>query len=268
MNTTKQLLREGGRAVGCFIFLGDPAVVEIAGLAGMDFVIVDMEHSPRDIWLVEQMVRAAEVVGITPLVRVSENSEKTILRVLETGAQGVVLPILETGEAAAEAVRAIRYPPLGARGTCTVTRASRYGIFRPAFNEYTSRSNDETLVVGLIESVAGVENIREILAAGIDIAFVGRGDLSASFGIPGEKEDPRVVRAMEDVVAAVREHRSTTKVDCWAGMTPYVDPDSNSLVTLGCEFIVQQVDAYALLDTWRTGIAQTRATFPHELESR
>ncbi|MBS1879477.1 MAG: hypothetical protein JST31_08190, partial [Actinobacteria bacterium] len=110
-NSTKAKLRNGETVLGTFVFLGDPAVVEIAALAGFDFVIIDSEHAPRGPEAIEGMIRAAEARGITPIVRVSRTDEKEILRALESGAQGIIVPQLESGEQAAEAVAATRYPP-------------------------------------------------------------------------------------------------------------------------------------------------------------
>src|SRR4051794_39473923 len=100
-NKTKQALRQGKAVIGPFVYLGDAAVAELAGLAGFDFVVIDMEHTTRTLGEVQQLVMAAETADVTPIVRVPEPDEKLILRVLETGAQGVMVPLLETAEEAA-----------------------------------------------------------------------------------------------------------------------------------------------------------------------
>ncbi|HEY5840482.1 MAG TPA: aldolase/citrate lyase family protein, partial [Mycobacterium sp.] len=114
-NRTKEKLRRGEAVLGTFIFLGDPAIVEIASIAGLDFVVIDTEHAARDITQVESIVRAADARGITPLVRVSSLDDKEILRALETGAQGIMVPQVESAEQVRQMLSAMRYPPHGTR---------------------------------------------------------------------------------------------------------------------------------------------------------
>ena len=115
-NRTKQVMREGGLALVSHVGFADPAVVEIIASAGFDGAFIDMEHSVFDLQTVGEMIRVADLCGITPVVRVPDENPKTILRVLDMGAQGIQVPHIAGAEGAKRAVEAGRYPPIGARG--------------------------------------------------------------------------------------------------------------------------------------------------------
>lgn len=246
-NSTKTKLRKGQTVVGTLLFLGDPAVVEIAALAGLDFVIIDSEHAPRDAAAIEAMIRAADAVGITPLVRVSKLDDKDILKALESGAQGIVVPQLESAAEAHQFVAATRYPPGGTRSTCRMTRAGGYGTVADDFSAHADAADEEILVVGLIETEAGIENLGEILDAGIDVAFLGRADLSSSMGFRGDLDNPEVVRASERFIAELGAHSG----GCRAGIVPYQNADGE-WQTLGCPFLVQGAEVGVLLTGLKT----------------
>ncbi|MBI3965374.1 MAG: hypothetical protein HY329_07035 [Chloroflexi bacterium] len=253
VNRTKARLREGKPVLGTFAFLGDPSVVEIIGHAGFDFVIIDTEHTARDIGLVQDMVRAADAVNITPIVRVHEIEEKTILRALETGAQGIVVPFVRNGEEAKRANAAVRYPPTGARGTCTVTRAAEFGMLRPKFAEHAEACNRELLLIGLIEDAAGVENIADILDQGVEVAFLGRADLSSALGVSGQVEHPLVLGAVDRVLAATQGRQ-----DRWGGIVPYGSGEGGRWLSQNCPFMCYSVDALVLLDAYRAALSELR----------
>jgi 2-keto-3-deoxy-L-rhamnonate aldolase RhmA len=199
----------GEPVFGTFGFLPDPALMEIMGLAGLDFVIIDLEHSPKDWQTVENMVRAAELHALAPLVRVHENNEKDILHALEIGAQGIMVPFLQTAEEARQAGSAVRYPPLGTRGSCTLSRASGFGARRAEYQQHTLRANEEILLIGLLESMTAVDNIEAIVESdpGPDVFVPGRSDLAASIGKPGQLDSEEALQATERILSAVRGAR-------------------------------------------------------------
>ena len=123
-NRVKRVMREGGLAIVSHVGFADPAVIEIIAMAGFDGAFIDMEHTVFDLQLVGEMIRVADLTGVTPIVRVPENNPKIILRVLDMGAQGVQVPHIEGIEGAKRAVAAVRYPPLGERGAAGSTRGS------------------------------------------------------------------------------------------------------------------------------------------------
>jgi 4-hydroxy-2-oxoheptanedioate aldolase len=202
-NKTKKLISEGKAAIGGFLGLKSPEIVEIMGYAGLDFVIIDSEHGSAGSETLEQMIRAAEVAGITPIVRVTNVFDWTlILRALDSGAQGVQVPMVEDGDTAERVARAARYYPLGRRGLAGV-RAAKYGSIDMA--RYVQEANEQVMVVAQIETVKGVENAAQIAAVdGIDLVFVGPMDLSQSLGIPAQRSNPLLHETMEKVFAACR----------------------------------------------------------------
>lgn len=199
-------VRAGERVHGCYAFLPSPGAVEVLGRSGMDFVIIDQEHSRKDWSVVEDMVRAADASGMAALVRVAWNDEKEILHALETGVAGIVLPFVESADDVRRATSAMRYAPEGTRGTCTQTRAAGYGARRGDFVDEARRHNRELLLFGQIESRKGLEAIEDIVAAdpGLDVVLVGRSDLASDLGKPGQVADPDVQAASARIVQACK----------------------------------------------------------------
>lgn len=197
------LLREKlarGPVNGVIIVTNAPACVEILGYAGLDYVIIDTEHGANDIAEVEHMVRAAEIGGLTPLVRVTKNDPKIILRAMDVGAQGVLVPQVNSAAEAREAVLAVKYAPEGERGLAGIVRAARYG-FKP-LKEYIAEANARTTVFVQVEDARSVADLDEILAVeGLDGVLVGPGDLSQSMGMTGQFDHPDFVRTVHDVMA-------------------------------------------------------------------
>ena len=194
--------RAGQQVFGCAAMFVQPAVVEYIGRAGFDFVLFDGEHGPVSPESIEIGVMAAENVGLAPLARVPVNRPEVILRFMDTGLAGVLVPHVDTADDARAAVRAVKYHPLGERGLAGV-RASGYGA-RPTA-EYIAHANAQTMVLAMIESVAAVENIEAIAAVeGLDVLNIGTSDLSQSMGRPGAKSDPELIEMVERVIKAGR----------------------------------------------------------------
>jgi len=210
-NRTKRILAEGKLAYGMFAVLGEPALVEMIGYSGLDFVVIDTEHSGNTMEQVGNMVRAADVAGITPIVRVTANSPELILRALDSGAGGVLVPQVNTAEEVTAVVRAARYAPKGERGIAGVVRAARYGFI--PMQEYLTGANRENLVITQVEHVDAVKNLDSILAVeGVDGIFIGPTDLSQSMGITGKFSDPELRRTIHSVI------KKTRRTDKWAGI--------------------------------------------------
>lgn len=252
LNATKAMLEAGEVAVGSLSFLANPAVIEAGALAGLDFFVIDMEHSPTGYRELEDCVRAAEAAGITAMVRVPGLDENAILRALETGAQGIVIPFMASASDAARAVQAVKYPPHGRRGTCTVTRAARYGTQRSRLREHMEDSNRETLIVGTIEDPEGASNVAAILDEGIDVALIGRADLATALGRPGEPDHPSVRAIVEEVAAVVG-----ARPERWGGIAPSLHEASELPPELS--FLVYSVDIYELHSAYRTAVSSLRS---------
>lgn len=201
-NRTKAKLQAGETVYGCFNALNEPRLVEIYGYQPWDFMVFDGEHGtlePRD---VENLTRAAQLRGFTPLVRATTNHQPTILRFLDTGAAGVIVPWVNTPGEAEQVVRSVKYFPRGLRGLAG-SRAADYGQTMP-LAEYSAQANAETLVVVQCESTTAVENAAAIAAIdGVDAVFVGPTDLSQSMGLTGQVDHPDVIAAIDRVIAAV-----------------------------------------------------------------
>lgn len=200
-NVTKEKLKKGEVVIGTFVTFPSPTIVEICGHAGFDFVIFDAEHGTLSPGSCENMVRAADVTGMTSIVRVPYNHPKVILGYLEIGAQGVQIPMVRTAEDARRAVEAVKYYPQGQRGAGGA-RASAWGM-KGGFGRHIVDSNRETMVIIQIETKEAVENISDILSVeGVDAVLIGRLDLSHAMGIPGKTDDPKITEAVDNIIAA------------------------------------------------------------------
>lgn len=199
-------IRRGDTVFGTFVKLPSPEVIEILGLAGLDFAIFDTEHGPLTFESVGILTQAAEVAKISPLVRVYENNEALISRALDLGAEGVLVPHIATAQDVTELVQAARFHPAGNRGICRYVRAARFSSMDR--HEYFKKANETTFTVAMIEGAEGVANLDSILKVpGIDLIFVGPYDLSQALGVPGQVESPLVTKAMKDIAKKAREQK-------------------------------------------------------------
>ena len=181
-NRVKKVMSEGKLALGTYVTFADPQIVEIIGLAGYDAAFIDMEHTDFDLRLVGEMIRAADLAGVTSIVRVPDNDEKLILRILDAGAEGIIIPHVDGLEGARRAVDAVRYAPMGHRGGAGGTRAAGYGTI--GWDEHTKSSNEQILLSVMTEDERGVNDIEAIAALeGIDLVSIGPTDFSEYMGI-------------------------------------------------------------------------------------
>ena len=203
-NKLMHRLNAGQRVYGLINSIPVPLLVEMIGYAGYDFVILDLEHVGVNPQTLEDMIRAAECSGLTPLVRVPGVQPDTILRVLDAGAMGIVVPRVQDGEQAQQAVRASRYHPLGERG---ISGGRTTGFGALDLQTYMAQANREIMVVAMIEDRAGVENIDAIAAVpGIDMILEGAIDLSQSLGVPGQAQHANVQAAIHRIATACATH--------------------------------------------------------------
>jgi len=197
MNDLKARLHRHEALVGTVMGIMHPDVAEILALVGFDYLWIDLEHGPGDFAAAQMMIQG--VGGRCPcVIRVPENREVWIKKALDTGADGVVVPQVNTGEEARRAVAACKYPPEGTRGA-GVGRAHDYGM---ALSEYLERANRTVAVIIQIEHIEAVHHLDDILAVpGIDCVFVGPLDLSGSLGLLGQMTHPEVQAATGAVVS-------------------------------------------------------------------
>ena len=192
MNIKK--IKRGERTFGSWITIGNPIVTELMAKSGFDWLTIDMEHSAITLPIAQDMIRIIELSGCVPLVRVGTNDSVLIKRVLDAGAYGIIVPMINTKKDAEQAVKAAYYPPTGARGV-GLARAQNYGF---GFEEYKKRAAKELLVIAQIEHIEAIKNLSEILTVkGIDGTIIGPYDLSASMGHPGEFNNSKVLKALK-----------------------------------------------------------------------
>ena len=198
------LAKPGGDALfGTFCKTHSPQLIEILGYSGFDFCVIDWEHGAYDQNLTENLVRAAEVAGIAPIIRVPSNEPYFLSHALDSGADGVLVPQVMDAEGARKAVKGAKFAPVGSRGTDPSARSAKFSVMPQ--QEYFRRANEETMLIIQVEGEAALEELDDILQVpGLDAVFIGPYDLSQSLGIPGEIDHPRVTEAMETVVDKCR----------------------------------------------------------------
>lgn len=197
----KKKLQSGQVSVGSWMSMAHPSIAEILAKAGYEWVVVETEHTAIDNSEVLRLLMAIDGAGAVPLVRLAWNDPIQCKAVLDSGAAGVIVPMVNTREDAELAVKSAKYPPLGFRGV-GLARAQGYG---ERFAEYVASANEDTLLIVQIEHKDAVANIEAILdVPGIDGTFIGPYDLSMSMGLPGQLNHPDVVAARERVLAATQ----------------------------------------------------------------
>ncbi len=203
-NRVKKVMSEGKLALGTYVTFADPQVVEIIGLAGYDAAFIDMEHTTFDLALVTEMIRAADLVGITSIVRVPDNDEKLILRLLDAGAEGIIVPHVDGLDGAKRAVEAVRYGPLGHRGGAGGTRATRYGTV--SWEDHVQQSNKQILLSVMTEDERGIADIEAIAGLeGVDLVSIGPTDFSEYMGIrdPSSPELRAKIKELADKIKGI-----------------------------------------------------------------
>lgn len=216
VNHVKQRLRAGEPSVGTWLAIPAPESAEYVSHLGFDWLVVDAEHNPVDIRTLTQMFVAMSNSGISPMVRIPWNTPENFKRVLDAGAWGIVVPMVNSREEAETAVAATRYPPDGHRSV----GGGRHGVsFGTSAAEYYRAANEQVLLVLQIEHIDGVEHADEILSTpGVDACFIGPNDLAASMGLglgtPLESDHPELVQAIMHVRDVSQKHGVAPGIHC------------------------------------------------------
>jgi 2-dehydro-3-deoxyglucarate aldolase len=240
-------LRNGRCTIGSWITLAHPAIAEIMARAGFDWLTVDMEHSVLTIREAEELIRIIDLCGVTPLVRLSANDPVQIKRLMDAGAYGVIVPMINSAAEAKRAVAAVRYPPRGRRGV-GLARAQGYGT---SFDRYLNWVNKGPLVIVQVEHIEAVDNLEAILAVeGVDGFIVGPYDLSGSLGVPGEFDHPSMKKAMQRIEAVAKD---SGKVPGIHVVEPKHD-ELNSRIKQGYRFVAYSLDIRMLDCACRNGL--------------
>ena len=207
MNRIIEMLAAKRVPLGMQVFTGNASLIEILGLTGYDFIMIDCEHSPNNARAIEDQVRVADSVGLFSFVRVSRHEDESdIHRAIEAGAGGVFLPLVRTAEDIQRAANAAFFPPKGTRGVCPSFRAARYNWRE--FDAYAERNNEDVLLVPMIEREEAVDNIETICAhPDVKILVFAPGDLAYALGEKsGMMRGPRIQEAYQKVMAAAKRH--------------------------------------------------------------
>jgi 2-dehydro-3-deoxyglucarate aldolase/4-hydroxy-2-oxoheptanedioate aldolase len=205
VNRFKEKLAAGELALGHMLMeLFTPAPARLADEAGLDFVLFDMEHGRCDFALLAQLLSAARDLDISLIVRPPDLTTRPLGRILDLGADGVMVPRVETAEDVRNIVEAVKYAPVGRRG---VAVAVAHDDYRPRGGDFFERKNAETVVIAIVETVRAFDNLEEILSVpGLDVAWMGHYDLTVSMGIPAQFEHPRFLEAMNVLIEGCRGH--------------------------------------------------------------
>jgi 4-hydroxy-2-oxoheptanedioate aldolase len=204
LNPLKARIQAGETVLGVFLSTASAQVAQVIARTGLDFFIVDLEHGLADLAAAQAMIAASQGTSLTPLVRVDHIDPVQTKHALDTGAFGVVFPMVRDAAEARLAVASTRYPPAGVRGIGPAFAAARWNLTVP---EYLKQANDNLLTVLLIEQREALDGLDAILATpGVDVAFLAVNDLSAALGHPGQINHPEVLAAVERVETAAKKH--------------------------------------------------------------
>jgi 4-hydroxy-2-oxoheptanedioate aldolase len=214
-NKLKEIFARGEAALGTFVNWDVPDVVEIMAIAGFDFVVLDNEHGPLTHATSQNLIRAAELRGITPIVRVPNAFESTILHVLDVGAHGIQVPQVNDAETAAAIVGRAKYKPAGSRGVA-FPRSADFGL--TDLSKYFEHENAQVMVICHCENTACLENLDAICQVpGIDVIFLGPYDMSQSMGITGQVGHPRIQEAARKVAGAAKKYGKAAGIFAGSG---------------------------------------------------
>ena len=252
-NKVKQILNSGGVCFGSMLrMLHSAQTVPLSAAAGWDYVIVDMEHCDFDMETLSTLAMAAKYEELALLVRVPDKLYHQLARPLDVGAEGLVIPRVETVEEVQQIIDSTKYFPLGRRGASVSSVSTRFRDCDPS--EFLEWSNRETLIIIQIESELGVENAESLISVdGVDGVMIGPFDLSLSMGIPGQMQHPRMVEAYQRVIQVCGDHKVSPGIHLQSidAVADWVDK--------GMRFVTYQYDAKLLLDASRVALEQIRS---------
>jgi 4-hydroxy-2-oxoheptanedioate aldolase len=233
-NAFKRALKAGKAPLGLWSTLSSSYTVELIAGAGFDWILLDTEHSPSDLENLLTQLQAAAPYATHPVVRIPWNDMVTIKRVLDIGAQSLLVPYVSTAEEARNAVAYTRYPPAGVRGVAGTTRATRFGRVK----DYAKRAQEEICLLVQVETQRALDNIEAISGIdGVDGVFIGPADLHASLGYAGEIANPKVKPLIDDAIRRIRKAGKAPGI-----LTPN-EADARHWLECGAQFVAVGSDA-------------------------
>lgn len=257
-NTILKKLNNNELVIGTFVKYNDASAIEILGLCGFDFFVIDAEHVLYDPNSITGLLQASDISGIVPIVRVRENRAVEILQALDAGALGTLVPQVNTVESAKSAADSSKYPPTGKRGYAPTHRAAGYGLMN--VDEYVQKANRNILLGCYCETLECVNVLDEILEVeGIDLMFIGPNDLAASMGFIGQPNHPEVLLIIDEVISKVVKSGKT------AGTIASNVEEAMEWISKGCRFITISSDqgmmskmAKDIVNDFKTAISSGR----------
>ncbi len=247
----KERMQNGEAVFGTWCMLPSSFVVDVIARTDIDFVILDLEHGTLSWETAEEMVRAAQLHGCQPIIRVGDDQENTILHALETGCEAIMVPHVSSVIAAEKIVAAARYAPIGARGLSPYTRC--HGYTHEGLAESMERHADDTLVGILVEGIEGINNLPEIAKTkGIDLIYLGMYDISQSVGLSGQLEHPKVVEQLEHCLDVILESGKL------AGTFSRDIATCRKFREMGFHFVAYVADSYALGNFFKNAATEYR----------
>lgn len=251
----KEIARPGKKNIGTILQIPSEEIAEILARAGLELIILDMEHCPMTAPKIVSMVRACEAAGTLPFVRVPDvTDEDAIKKALDAGACGILVPNIETAAQARKAVAYGKFAPMGKRGACPFVRANWFGS--EDCGAYYSRANDETTIMLLVEGPEGIKNLPEIaVVEGVDVLQVGAVDLSVALGIPGQTGHPRVMEAIRRAGQLCAENNKLLSFYCddaasaeavkdWPGIGIYLFPIPETVLNREYKAMVNKIKTF------------------------
>ncbi len=224
-NRMKELLAAGKTVLGAQLRFGSPAIAELFGHAGFDYIVFDSEHAPQTPVGIQQQIQALAATPATPIVRVVKNDPDLVRPFLDMGAAGTLVPFVNSADDARIGAQSLRYPPEGTRGYGP-SRASRYGFD----TDYFKTANDQMVFLPIIEDARAVKNIEELLAVpGVDSFIIGPVDLSISLGVPMQHDHPRFQDAVRTIIRAGQAARKPMGTAVYGG--DMFEPDTYKALT-------------------------------------
>ncbi len=238
----KQKMKQGGFVLGTWCELPSPTAINVMAKAGLDFVIIDMEHSVMDFKTAQEMVMAAEAEGCDAIIRVPRNDESDILRALDTGAAGIIVPHIETVADREKVVGYSKFSPQGNRGFNPYIRA---GGYTGAAADYFKIQNEKILVGIIVEGKQAIADLEAIINdPEVDVVYIGTYDLSVALGVPGEVKHMRVITALKNCAEKIK------KAGKRAGCMIHNGDDLKFFKEIGIQFITYKVDTAIIFDAF------------------
>jgi 4-hydroxy-2-oxoheptanedioate aldolase len=249
MQNFRQKCTSGEPVIGTFAAIPHPVAIEVAAASGVDFICIDWEHSQIARDRIEDLVRAADVHRVPAMVRVPGHAPESIAAALDAGAAGVLVPRVSTAAQAAAAVQATRYPPIGIRGVGP-GRAAAYGYRIP---DYLGKANDSLLLALQVETAEGLANIEDIASVeGVDLIFIGPGDLSVSIDAMGPANAEKLNVAIETIASTARKAGKSVGI-----FRPSPD-DVGKWIKSGISYYILASDTMFLGASLAAGVATAR----------